>query len=148
MVQIESPEYKGDERRKTLVLSHCVCHPKHEKVLSDHAEMIKEMRSERNELSRKQDGQHRLMWDDIKTIDHSKVEKRLFYIFVAITVGILGFVYNGIHQVDKAVAVLNTNVELHFDQAKEIKVAIDRVDKKVNDHIFQTRHQMNGPTKP
>jgi cell division protein FtsL len=78
-----------------------------------------------------------------------RVEKKIFYLFIAITISILGFVYNGIHQVDKAVAVLTSNIAVETrnltEYSKELKQSIKDVEVKVERHIQQTRHVSGNP---
>lgn len=142
---IESPEYSGVERRKMLVLQHCNCHPKHEKVLNDHTEMLKEMRLDTKDREERRTQEHGIIEGDLK----GRVEKKIFYLFIAITISILGFVYNGIHQVDKAVAVLTNNIAIETrnltEYSKELKQSVKDVEIKVERHIQQTRHVSGNP---
>lgn len=138
---VETADYKGPNRRE-----HCDCHIKHDKILQDHDSELKELRKERREREDRRARQHDGLWDGIK----GKVEKKLFYLFVVIVVGILGFTYQGIHNlaldlkdIEKQVAVVNV-------QGKDIAQALERIDKqiertnsKLENHMLNTR---NGNT--
>jgi len=145
---IETSDYKGPNRRE-----HCDCHIKHDKILQDHTDEIKELKRDSKERDYSRTTEHGNMWEGIK----AKVEKKLFYVFVLITVGILGVTYKGIHDlaldikdVERQVAVVNTNVQAHFTQNTDIKKAIEKVESKIEktnarieNHILDTQFNHN-----
>ena len=135
---IHTPDYDGPNRRQ-----HCYCHPKHDKVLKDHDEELKEMRRENKARDKDADEAHGKLWSNMDLLQREKVEKRLFYLLITSVFAVMAFVYMGIHKVDKNVAVLNANMQQHFTQAREIKEQIQRVDDKVEAHIHATS---NGHT--
>jgi hypothetical protein len=138
---VHSPTYDGPDRRL-----HCNCHLKHDKAIQDNTEEIKELRRDAKARDKDADTAHGKLWGSIDILTREKVEKRLFYILIASVFAVMGFVYKGIHEVDKSMAVLNNNMQQHLRQAVKIENQIQRVEEKVEAHIHQTenRHTNHG----
>jgi hypothetical protein len=138
---VETPDYKGPNRRE-----HCDCHIKHDKILQDHDTELKDLRKERREREERSARQHEGLWDGVK----SKTEKKLFYIFVLIVVGILGVTYQGIHNLALDLKDVEKQVAINNVQGKEIAKALERIDgriektnTKLENHMLNTQ---NGDT--
>lgn len=138
---VETPDYKGPNRRE-----HCDCHIKHDKILQDHDTELKDLRKERREREERSARQHEGLWEGVK----SKTEKKLFYIFVLIVVGILGVTYQGIHNLALDLKDVEKQVAINNVQGKEIAKALERIDKqiertntKLENHMLNTQ---NGNT--
>ena len=123
---ISTQDYRGKDRRKEVevVVKKCFCHTAHESKLQNHANGLHDNKEE-----------HETMWEDIK----QRTPMKLFYVFVAIVVGGLAFVYNGIHTVSVGVAVINTKIE---DQARDIeKISDDLKDAERERHDILREHE-------
>lgn len=138
---VETPDYKGPNRRE-----HCDCHIKHDKILQDHDTELKDLRKERREREERSARQHEGLWEGVK----SKTEKKLFYIFVLIVVGILGVTYQGIHNLALDLKDVEKQVAINNVQGKEIAKALERIDgriektnTKLENHMLNTK---NGDT--
>lgn len=123
---VDTPEYKGIDRRRVLILEKCVCHVRHEAMLKDHEDDIKELKDE---------DKHAPMWEDIK----NKVPNRLFYLFVGIVIVGLAFVYDKVHSVDKAIAVISTEVK----RIDKVEVKVDELHDDLEKHREEYR-KANG----
>jgi len=135
---IETPDYKGPNRRE-----HCDCHIKHDKILQDHDTELKDLRKERREREERSARQHEGLWEGVK----SKTEKKLFYIFVLIVVGILGVTYQGIHNLALDLKDVEKQVAINNVQGKEIAKALERIDgriektnTKLENHMLNTQN--------
>ena len=152
-ITVDVPAYQGPDRRTAdIVLSQCACHPKHERILKDHdsniATLTKTIESRRVEVNSKMEKEkgsikndHKLMWDDIK----AKVPNKLFYLFISVysvlfIIGIVA-VYTGMHKIDKS---LTTQMGSINTEVKVVSTTLKYLDKKVDDHIYQTK---NGNSK-
>ncbi len=122
-IMINTPEYKGEERRKTLIIEPCLCHKKHERVLHDHDEDIKILKQDHEKDMEQNHGDHTLMWEDIK----EKVPNRLFYLFVTIVVGGLAFVYTEIHKLNTRTQMTNISVEHYLEDAERRDRKLDQI---------------------
>lgn len=135
---VETPDYKGPNRRE-----HCDCHIKHDKILQDHDTELKDLRKERREREERSARQHEGLWEGVK----SKTEKKLFYIFVLIVVGILGVTYQGIHNLALDLKDVEKQVAINNVQGKEIAKALERIDgriektnTKLENHMLNTQN--------
>lgn len=130
-VVIQTPDYQGPERRSEVevVVKKCFCHREHERRLDDHERDIHEAKSENT--------------DRDKAIA-SKVPNRLFYLFVGIVVAGLAFVYNGIHNVDKRIAVVCEKMDNNRIQYNRLENELREIQRKVQEHIYQTNNLLNG----
>jgi hypothetical protein len=123
ILTVSTPGYEGPERRKEVevVVKKCFCHAEHQRRLNGFDKGSEDNR-----------GDHKLMWIDIK----DKIDKKLFYIFVAIVVGGLAFVYNGIHNVAVNLAIVATKQD---DQGADL----NRLRNQLESH-----NRNNGGYKP
>lgn len=154
-VMIETAGYKGPDRRgeSPIVIAQCQCHPKHERVLHDHDERIKnieEGRERRREsLDKEIDEKHNNMWEAIK----SKVSNPVFYVFITVYtfffVAGIAAVYTGMHKIDKnltekiaevkaEVAVTNTKIEYNTASIRRVEKQVEKINQKLDNHIEQT----------
>lgn len=122
VLTVSTPTYEGPERRKEVevIVKKCFCHSEHQRRLNGFDKGVEDNKEA-----------HKGMWEEMKT----KVPNKLFYIFVAIVVGGLGVVYNGIHNVDKNLAVISIKVDDQKDDINELKEQLDT-------------HDRNGDSKP
>ena len=114
------------QEMKEVVVKKCLYHTAHQQKLHDH---------EKDIANNKID--HKNMWDGIK----DKVPNKLFYIFVAIVIGGLGVVYNGIHNVDKNLAIISTKVDDQKEDIRDLKVQLDthNDNKRDYDHGYNPK---------
>ena len=126
---VYTPDYAGPERRKVLevVVKKCFCHAKHERILEDHETDIRDMKV--------------INSDSVKALS-SKVPNRLFYLFVGIVIVGLAFVYDGIHKVDKSLAVMGEKIDNSSTQYNRLEQEIKDVQDKVQERIHQTSNKI------
>jgi hypothetical protein len=84
---VDSSGYKGPERRETIVVTQCKCHPKHTRILEDHDKELNGLKEDlahrRELLDQRIERIVNNMGEDIKIVDRGKVPNRLFYIFIS-----------------------------------------------------------------
>lgn len=115
-VMIETPNYKGPERREAILVTQCNCHDKHTRILTDHDDALKQLRLDQKDgfkvihddlahrrevLDKRIDDGNKELWDETKILERTKVPNRLFYVFVSaysllFIAGIVA-VYQGMH---------------------------------------------------
>lgn len=158
-VQMDLPTYKGPDRRgdEQLIVTQCGCHPKHERVLSDHDKRIdaltKDINERRKEIDSRMERGYKDLVRDVVGLEKSKVTNRLFYLFISVYsvlfIGGIITVYTGMNRVDKnltvqmgdlktEVKVIDTKVSSHVTASNEIKQNQKDMNKKLDNHIHQT----------
>jgi hypothetical protein len=124
-IHIDSPQYQGPDRREDSAL-HCVCHPKHTRILTDHDEALKALRVDltrrREILDQRIAEEDKKLWEETKALERGKVSNKLFYIFVCVysVLFISGIVtvYQGMHS--NAINFLGGINDLRTEQAEKL----------------------------
>ena len=164
-VVIDVPSYKGPDRRgeEPIVIAQCRCHPKHEKVLADHEADINELKQDLKErraaLDERIATNHRELEEDIMALERSKLPNRLFYLFIGtfsvlFIVGIIT-VYSGLNaaklsltekigEIKTEVKVVEVKVQNHVDSAEKIEDKLESIDRKIDDHVLETKNGMKN----
>jgi len=109
LVEIHSQDYEGPERRRELIISQCACHLKHEDTLRRHNNAIKGIEEE------------------MKT----KINWKLFALFVIVVMGSTGFIYNEIRTTGNTLGARMDNYN------NSIKTQINTIDKTLQVSIVR-----------
>ncbi len=131
---IYTPDYSGPDRRREMevVVKKCFCHTRHEQILDNHGEDIRDIKIN--------------CGDSGKAIA-SKVPNKLFYLFVVIIIGGLGVVYNGVHKVDKSLAVFSEKMDNTSMLYHRLENEMRDVRDKVQNYIYQTNNKTDNKIK-
>lgn len=127
-MQVNTPDYDGEERRRKLIIGNCACHLMHDALLKNHSDRI-----EKIENTAKVDAM--TMWDDIK----AKVPLKLFYVSVVLLVGALGYLVVS----NIATSNILTRIETMHIIMRENTTRIDRKLEKLGEDLSQHMRHLN-----
>jgi hypothetical protein len=145
VLQVQSPDYEGPERRDTIFITQCECHAKHTRILDDHDGEIKGIKNDlkkgfqslhddlghrREIIDKRIEASGRELWDETKVLERGKVSNRLFYTFITVYsvlfIGGIIAVYTGMHnnaitftQGISEVKIMQTQTNTNVDNIKE-----------------------------
>ena len=133
-VLIDSPGYKGPERREVLIIGPCACHREHQRILQDHEDEIKELQNNREKQRDHAEKAHGAIYSEINTVDRSKVSNKLFYLYITVYslffIGGIVSVYTGMNK--NALMFKDGLTEVKVMQS-ELKTTLKNTDSRIQD---------------
>ena len=132
MVDVITPNYKGPERRATVIVEQCACHLKHDAVLKQHTSEIKDIKDLR-------EAQHNDMWTDIK----QKTPLKIFILAILIVAGAIGAQFLQTYNIGVKVAAQEATTQAMSKNIKDIQMSIWRLHDDLDDHVKEWK-KTNG----
>lgn len=137
------------QARKASVL--CPYHPTHDRILKDHDKAIDDFQSTLSDLRKNSSQSRAEIYNEIKTVERSKVSTNLFYLFISVysVLYILGIisVYRGMHQNSLTFQSGITDVKVMQAELKAGLSSADQRIQSVTDDIKDLRNEVKSLTK-
>lgn len=135
--------------RRTTVS--CPYHTTHDRILKDHDKALDEFQAEIAGMRENSSRSRAEIYNEIKTVERSKVSTNLFYLFISVysvlyLLGIMS-VYRGMHQNSLTFQAGITDVKVMQAEMKAGLSATDQRVKSITDDIGDLRGDIKALTK-